>query len=663
MKETLEDPELFSRYSSFMSDLLDKGYAKKVPECLRDRNDGKVWYLPHHSVVHPQKPDKVQVVFDCAASYRGTSLNAQVLQGPDLTNKLVGVLMRFREEPIEYHTTVHLFGGVWSASCVNYGLQRTAKDNSNDFDPVVVRTVEKNFYVDDCLKSVDSKEAAIGLVDQLQKLLLHGGFNLTKWISNSRAVLETIPQSDRGSEVKGIDLRSGILPVERALGVRWNAGTDEFVFKIWVKEKPPTRRGLLNIVSSIYDPLGFISLFIMSAKIVLQDLCRRKLKWDDVIPSDCLPQTQQWLESLPAMERFSIKRCYKPHEFGKVADVQMHHFSDASELRYGTVSYLRFTDTYSNVHCSFLMSTTRLAPLKSLSVPRLELTAATLAVKLDKMFRRELEIPISCSMFWTDSTSVLGYIENEDKRFHTFVSNRLTIIHDGSTPDQRRYVDSKRNPSDAASRGLSAKALLECDSWKRGPDFLWRDESLWPAPPQRQENVCDDDLEIKREVCVHTGELDGSVVTIEKLLCYFSSWNKLRKSVAYILHFKSWLVYKVRCKLGQTNRLSPPMKGRVTVDEMRISEREILRVVQKKSFPKEVKQLAEANSCGRAMAKSVSKSSTIRNLHPFMKDGLLHVGGHLRPPSIEAEARNPIILWRQVQYLSRIPRTYEVAQV
>ena len=83
-----------------MPDLLDKGYAKKVPEYLRDRNDGKVWYLPHLSVVHPQKPDKVRVVFDCAASYRGTSLNAQVLQGPDLTNKLVGVLIRFREESI-----------------------------------------------------------------------------------------------------------------------------------------------------------------------------------------------------------------------------------------------------------------------------------------------------------------------------------------------------------------------------------------------------------------------------------------------------------------------------------------------------------------------------------------------------------------------------------
>ena len=353
-----------------MTDLFDKGYAKKVPENLRHRNDGKVWYLPHHSVVHPQKPNKVRVVFDCAAAYRGTSLNAQVLQGPDLTNKVVGVLLRFREEPValmadveamyhqlkvhpddvdalrflwypdcdltrepeEYHMAVHLFGGVWSASCANYGLQRTAKDNSNDFDPEVARSVEKNFYVDDYLKSVESHEKAISLVDQLRNLLALGGFNLTKWVSNFRAVLKTIPRQLRASGVQDLDLGSEVLPVERALGVRWNVETDEFVFKMQLKRKPPTRRGLLSVVSSVYDPLGFISPFLLSAKIILQDLCRRKLKWDDVIPRDRLHQTKRWLESLPAMEQFSVQRCYKPKEFGTVADVQIHHFSDASEV-------------------------------------------------------------------------------------------------------------------------------------------------------------------------------------------------------------------------------------------------------------------------------------------------------------------------------------------
>ena len=206
-------------------------------------------------------------------------------------------------------------------------------------------------------------------------------------------------------------------------------------------------------------------------------------------------------------------------------NVQMHHFSDASELAYGTVFYLRFANTDGDVHCSFLMSKTRLAPLKTLSVPRLELTAATLAVKLDKMFRRELEVPIGRSVFWTDSRSVLCFIQNEDKRFHTFVSNRHALIHDGSTPDQWRYVDTDRNPSDVASRGLSANALLVSDSWKRRPDFLWQSEISWPTLPMPLENISDDNLEIRREERVHSAQLDNSTETIDKLLSYFSSWH------------------------------------------------------------------------------------------------------------------------------------------
>ena len=128
-------------------------------------------------------------------------------------------------EPEEYHMAVHLFGGVWSATCANYGLQRTAKDNSNDFDLEVARSVEKNFYVDDYLKSVESHEKAISLVDQLRNLLAQGAFNLMKWVSNSRAVLKTIPQQLRGSGMRDLDLGSEVLPVERALGVCWNVET------------------------------------------------------------------------------------------------------------------------------------------------------------------------------------------------------------------------------------------------------------------------------------------------------------------------------------------------------------------------------------------------------------------------------------------------------
>jgi hypothetical protein len=99
-KRLLRDTDMHVKYSVFMADLFKKGYAEKVPADMYDRSDGRVWYLPHHSVLHPKKPDKVRVVFDCSAKYRDTSLNDQLYQGPDMTNTLVGVLMRFRQEPV-----------------------------------------------------------------------------------------------------------------------------------------------------------------------------------------------------------------------------------------------------------------------------------------------------------------------------------------------------------------------------------------------------------------------------------------------------------------------------------------------------------------------------------------------------------------------------------
>ena len=215
-KRLLKDLELHRKYSLFMEDLFDKGHEQKVPE---DQREGSpAWYLPHHPVVHPQKPDKVRVVFDCAAKFQNVSLNQQILQGPDLTNSLTGVLTRFREQPIaimadiekmfyevrvptedsrylrflwwpsgdmakepeEFQMLVHLFGGVSSPSCANYALQKTADDNAEHFDKGTIQTVRRNFYVDDCLKSVEDNQQASRLVNQLCQLLAKGGFCLTK---------------------------------------------------------------------------------------------------------------------------------------------------------------------------------------------------------------------------------------------------------------------------------------------------------------------------------------------------------------------------------------------------------------------------------------------------------------------------------------------------
>ena len=166
--------------------------------------------------------------------------------------------------------TRHLFGGVWSASAANYALKLTALDNAIHFDPEVVEAVLKSFYVDDLLHSVDTEEQGICVSQQIQELLQKGGFNLNKWVSSSRQILESVPVERRAKSVQSLDLEQSDLPTERALGLVWH--TDDDVFKISVKEKDPvmTRRELLSYLSSVYDPFGIVCPFVLIAKLLFQ---------------------------------------------------------------------------------------------------------------------------------------------------------------------------------------------------------------------------------------------------------------------------------------------------------------------------------------------------------------------------------------------------------
>ncbi|XP_077869962.1 uncharacterized protein LOC144362702 [Saccoglossus kowalevskii] len=269
------DPILHHKYKSAVDDYIAQSHARKIPDVeLLNTTNRPVWYLPHHPVLHPQKPDKERVVFDCAAKYKGTSLNDQLLQGPDLNNSLVGVLLQFWKEPIamvadikqmfhqvrvakrdcdalrflwwddtvslnkpvEYQMLVHPFGATSSPSCAAYALRRTADDNRAEFDPQVVDTVHRNFYVDNCLKSVATIEEAVKLVNHLSAMLAKGGFHLTKWISNSREILAMICPTERAPSVVKLNLEN--LPIDRALGIQWNVEKDAFSFRI--SDKPNT---------------------------------------------------------------------------------------------------------------------------------------------------------------------------------------------------------------------------------------------------------------------------------------------------------------------------------------------------------------------------------------------------------------------------------------
>ncbi|KAK0147804.1 hypothetical protein N1851_012495 [Merluccius polli] len=281
-KRFTNNENLHQEYAEYVNGLITNIYAEPVPQQKLQGEPGRVWYIPHHAVHHPRK-GTLRVVFDCAATFQGASLNKELLQGPNLTSSLLGVLLRFREGPVafmgdikamfhqvkvaeedrdflrflwwpngditqdlmEYRMTVHLFGAASSPSCASYALRKSADDHQSEFAAGVCQAVKQNFYVDDCLKSSATEREAVQMIQDLTALCQKGGFSLEKWISNRRAVLHAIAAERRAKDFKELDLDRDKLPAERALGLLWCVETDSFRFRIELKQQSLTRRGML----------------------------------------------------------------------------------------------------------------------------------------------------------------------------------------------------------------------------------------------------------------------------------------------------------------------------------------------------------------------------------------------------------------------------------
>ena len=282
-------------YDENVKVMFTKGYAEPVPKSELSLNDGTVWYLPHHPVLN--KKGKVRPVFDCAAKYKGVSLNSQCYQGPDLVNKLIGVLLRFRQfkyaitadieamylqvkipeidrnslrflwyesdgSVTEYRMSAHLFGGVWSGSSSAYALRRTVADCSPS--PLIADTILNSFYVDELLKSVNSLHDARRVIHDTKKVVSYGGFNLTKYTVNDNELLQEIDMNDRAGGVKEIAPET----FSKSLGLEWEVSSDTFRYtsKAGNVNGPVTGRQMLSFVSLLYDPLGLISPIVVQGK-------------------------------------------------------------------------------------------------------------------------------------------------------------------------------------------------------------------------------------------------------------------------------------------------------------------------------------------------------------------------------------------------------------
>lgn len=439
-------------FLTFMGKIIDNNHAEVAPEL----SDGEErWYLPLFGVYHPKKPDQIRGVFGSSAKFKGVSLNDVLLSGPDLSNSLLGVLIRFRKEMvavtadvqrmfhcflvredhrnflrflwhkdndlekeiIEYRMGVHVFGNSPSPAVATLGLRKAAETAETKYGDHVTKFVRDNFYVDDGLTSCPTPEEAIHILKDTQSALKEfGNLRLHKFASNSPKVMSAFPSEDLATNLKDLDLHGEEKPLQRSLGLNWDVNNDAFLFQLSTDNKPVTRRGLLSTVNGILDPLGLLAPVTIYGKLLLRELVAQTQNWDEPLPDDLASLWNSWKCSLNVLEDLRIQRTYVT-ALSRAVTKELHVFSDASEKAIAAVTYLRTTDSEGQVKLGFVLGKAKVAPITGHTIPRLELCASVLAVEIAQLALEHLNLHIDCVMYYTDSKVVLGYICNESRRF------------------------------------------------------------------------------------------------------------------------------------------------------------------------------------------------------------------------------------------------------
>ena len=352
------------------------------------------WFLPHFGVYHPQKPNKIRIVFDSAAEINGISLNKLLLCGLDFTNSLLGVLLRFHQKPtafmadieqmfhsfvvkeenrdflrflwykgndpdgevIEYRMKVHLFGNTSSPAVATFGLRKTAQVGEAQFGFDAREFVERDFYVDDGLKSLPGNKQSIYLLQRTQGMLATANLRLHKIASNDANVTQAFPSEDRASELCNLDLNNDTKPIQRSLGVYWDPETDTFTFKVSEGNKPFTRRGVLSVINSLFDPLGIVSPVIIKGKMLLRTMSahlknRQFGDWDEPLPEEHNTAWMEWCQSLCSLQHLKIPRSYTLIPLAKTNSIELHVFCDASVHGIAAVCYLKSTQPDERFTC------------------------------------------------------------------------------------------------------------------------------------------------------------------------------------------------------------------------------------------------------------------------------------------------------------------------
>ena len=503
------DPDRYQRYHNELMKFIEEGFASEVANFHLERRsivDGS-YYMPHREVVTtPSGVEKWRIVFDCSARQgKATSLNDHLLKGPNQNPDLVSLLLGFRLNPIAVSADISkaymtiavdpsdqpffrfLWRGpgsdqikafqmgrvTWGAASSGFLLAATVRRHLEKSDPDS-QALAGCLYADDFLQSFQDVQQATQFTDCIRRTLHTAGMSLAKWKTSSPLVSKHLLST--GVDAKDFD--SAPTEFLKVLGISWSPSEDVLRFttpSLFDGPNPGgtlTKRRVLSIVASIYDPLGWLTPYTLRGKRIIQRLWTGDLDWNQLVPEPIQKDLLAWMAEVRELRELRLTRQYTPHTQAPVSRC-LHMFGDASKTAYACVAFIenRYPDGSSAF--SLVMSKSRLAPRDSPSLPRLELLASLIAVRLAKFVTEQMSVEFERTFFYTDSSVAFHWATATNPgNWRQFVCNRVQEIQAGSRPEDWFLVSGPKNISDLATRGISASTLVHTRGWWEGPDWL-----------------------------------------------------------------------------------------------------------------------------------------------------------------------------------------------
>ncbi|XP_050079493.1 uncharacterized protein LOC126567309 [Anopheles maculipalpis] len=626
------DPQLKADYHQFMKEYLNLGPMSPINV---GREEEQAYYLPHHPVFKSSSSTtKLRVVFDGSAKMNsGYSLNEILCTGPIVQDDLLDIILRFPPMQIFELNTV-TYGLSPSSFLATHTLLQLADDEGAHYSNAQA-ALKRNFYVDDFIGGANTVEDTVRLRQELSDLLAKGGFELRKWTSNHLGVLSGLSADQIGTQSS-----LQFIPNEtvKTLGISWQPESDELCFdsNVCVESTSSTKRSILSGIAKMYDSLGLIAPVLVRAKLLMQELWLLKSGWDDPVPEQIYNKWTTISDEWQSLATYKTNR----HVLLPDSQVELHTFTDASEAAYGACIYASCENEEGEIRISLLASKSLLAPLKRVTLPRLELNAAVLGAHLHHRVLKAMQIDCVESFFWSDSTVTLKWIASPPNTWKTFVANRVAEVQRFSHPRQWRHVPGSSNPADLVSRGMSAANFIKSRQWHSGPDWLAFASSSWPS--SKPDSIDGVDLEI-RQVSANIAS-----TSTHPWFDISSSYSRLVRIIGYCVRFTRSTQLKARTQPSLHHNVAPLS---ITPEHLEAAKTVLCRLAQQDAFAHEIKHLTKGEA--------LWKQSSIRKLSPFIDEtGVIRVGGRLKLSQLPYQSKHPVVLPKQHKFTRLMAEHY-----